>query len=128
MPSTRVLLYNLPPLLEDMLSSVLGTRSDLEIIRGGDADSTIIDAAVAAGARVIVVARSDPSDLASIDAYLARASNVSVVAIAVDGEQACTHAFRPTWKLIEDVSAEQILTAITTAAAETGDHSHARPG
>ncbi|MBR0820210.1 hypothetical protein [Bradyrhizobium liaoningense] len=120
MASTIVLLADLPPMLEDMVSSVLKGRSDLQVVRGTSKGSRLINSAIAAGAPVVVVARSDPADLASIDPYLAEASNVSVVAVALDGASACTHAFKPTRKPIDDVSAEQILSAITDAAAGRG--------
>jgi len=114
-----VLLADLPPMLEDMMSSVLKECSGLRVIRGA-ANATnngkLIDAAVAAGASVVVVARRDPTDLGSIDSYLANAANVSVVALALDGASACLHAFTPTGQRLDDVSAEQILRAIAGAA------------
>jgi hypothetical protein len=118
--STIVLLADLPPMLEDMVSRVLKGRSDLEVVRGSSTGSRVISSAVATGAPVVVVARSDPADLASIDPYLAEASNVSVVAVALDGASACTHEFKPTRQAIDDVSAEQILTAISDAATRRG--------
>jgi hypothetical protein len=116
LPLTTVLLADLPPMLEDMMSSVLAERSDVQVIRGTTNDRKLIDAAVAAGTPVVVVARRNPVDLVSIDPYLASAANVSVVALALDGTSACLHAFKPTGQRFEDVSAEQILTAIVGAA------------
>ena len=116
LPLTTVLLADLPPLLEDIMSSVLKERSDLRVIRGAMNDRKLINDAVVAGASVVVVARRNPVDLESIDPYLANAANVSVVALALDGTSACLHAFKPTGQLLEDVSAEQIFTAIEAAA------------
>jgi len=116
LPITTVLLADLPPMLEDMMSSVLKGRSDLRVIRGATNDRKLINDAAAAGASVVVVARRNPVDLESIDPYLANAANVSVVALALDGTSACLHAFKPTGQLLEDVSAEQIFTAIEAAA------------
>ncbi len=120
MASTIVLLADLPPMLEDMVSSVLKGRPDLQVVSGNSNGSRVISSAMAAGAPVVVVARSDPADLSSIDPYLAEAANVSVVAVALDGASACTHAFKPTQQPIDDVSAEQILTAIADAATGRG--------
>jgi DNA-binding NarL/FixJ family response regulator len=112
LPPTVVLLADLAPMLEDTMSSVLKERSDLRVIRGATNNREFVNAAVAAGASVVVVARRNPIDLQSIDPYLANAANVSMLALALDGTSACLHAFKPTGQRLEDVSAEQILTAI----------------
>jgi hypothetical protein len=116
LPLITVLLADLPPLIEDMMSSILKERPDLRVIRGTTNNCKLIDAAVAAGASVVVVARRNPVDRESIDPHLANAGNVSVVALALDGTSACLHAFKPTGQRLDDVSAEQILTAIAGAA------------
>jgi hypothetical protein len=112
LPLTTVLLADLPPMLEDMMSSVLKERSDLRVIRSATKNRKLIGAAVAAGASVVVVARRDPAALESIDPYLADAGTVSVVALALDGACACLHTFKPTKQQLDDVSTEQILAAI----------------
>ena len=119
MPLTTVLLADLPPMLEDMVSSVLRERSDLHVIRGATNGSRLVDAAVAAGASVVVVARRDPADLEAIDPYATKVVNVSVVALALDGTSACLHVLQPTEQRLEDVSAEQLL-ALIAGAAPTG--------
>ena len=115
--ATTVLLADLPPMLEDMVAGLLGGRAGIDVVRGEASGRDVIDAAVEAGAPVVVVARRNPSDLASIAPHLAKAANVSVVALASDGGSACLHAFRPTGQRFEDVSAEQIVDVITAAAA-----------
>ena len=117
MPLTTVLLADLPPMLEDMMSSVLKERSDLHVIRGATNGSRLVDAAVAAGASVVVVARRDPADLEAIDPYLTNVANVSVVALALDGTAACLHALQPTEQRVDDVSAEQLLALIAGATS-----------
>src|SRR5262245_46362578 len=103
-------------MLEDMMSNVLKERPDLRVIRGKTKNCKLVDAAVAAGATVVVVARRNSADLKSIDPYLANAENVSVVALALDGTSACLHSFKPTGQRLDDVSTEQILAAIADAA------------
>jgi DNA-binding NarL/FixJ family response regulator len=110
-----VLLADLPPMLEDMMSSVLKERSDLRVIRGATDGRKLIDAAVAAAAPVVVVARRNPADLEPIDPYLANAARISVVALALDGASACLHTFKPTSQRLDDVSTEQILRVIAGA-------------
>ena len=97
------------------MSSVLKERPDLRVIRGTTSSSKLIDAAVAAGASVVVVARRNPADIESIDPYMANATNVAVVALALDGTSACLHVLKPTGQRFDDVSAEQLLTVIAGA-------------
>ena len=98
------------------MSSVLKERSDLRVVRSATKNRKLIDAAVAAEASVVVVARRNPADLESIDPYLANAGNVSVVALALDGTSACLHAFKPAKQRLDDVSTEQILAVIAGTA------------
>jgi hypothetical protein len=116
--ATTVLLIGLPPLLEDMVSSVLADHFNIQKDRDARNGARIIEAAIEAGAPVVVVASRNPSDLSSIDPYLAKAATVSVVALALDGTSACVHAFNPGGLPMEDVSAEQIVTAIAAASGQ----------
>jgi hypothetical protein len=61
---------------------------------------------------------------------LAKAANVSVVAVALDARSACLHSFKPTGQNIEDVSVEQIYEAIASAAtpSEKTAEIHRNPG
>ncbi len=97
------------------MSNVLKGHFDLRITRGTKSGCTLLNEAVEAGARVLVVARENPSDLSSIDPYLANATQLSVVAIALDGASARLHAFQATGHSFEDVSADQIVAAIAGA-------------
>jgi len=98
------------------MSSVLRQRPALRVIRGTTNGGKLIDAATSVGASVVVVARRNPSDLEAVDPDLANAARISVVAIALDGTLACLHALEPTGERFEDVSAEQLLAAISGAA------------
>lgn len=104
-----------------MLSTVLKDRFDIEVIHGADDRSKLVDVAVVAGASVVVMSRLDPSNLTSIDPYLAKAAKVSIVALALDGASACLHTFTPSTEDLEEVSAERILAKIEAAAARRDD-------
>jgi hypothetical protein len=99
-----------------MVRSVLAGHFAVRMDHEAGTGCKLINAAVDAGAPVVVVARRNPADLSSIDPYLANAANVSVVAVALDGTSACLHAFKPARQNIEDVSADQIFTTIASAA------------
>jgi len=116
-----VLLADLPPMLEDMVSTVFRDRSDIEVIHGAEYGPKLIDVAVGAGAPFVVMSRHDPSNLASIDPYLANAAKVSIVALALDGASAFFHTFTPSKEDLEEVSAERILAKIESAAAKRND-------
>jgi hypothetical protein len=117
LPPTTILLADLPPMLEDLVSNVLKRHFDLRMSLGAKGGCSLLNEAVEAGSPVVVVAQANPSDLSSIDPCLANATQVSVVAIALDGASACLHAFRPIAQKLEDVSAEQIVRAIADAIA-----------
>lgn len=118
---TVVLLADLSPMLEDMVSTVLKDRSDIEVIRGANHDHRLIDIAIAAGAPLVVTSSHDPSNLASVDPYLANATRVSIVALALDGASAFFHTFTLSKKNLEEVSAEQILAKVKAAARKRDD-------
>lgn len=101
-----------------MVSTALKDRSDIEVIRGADYGHKSIDVAAAAGAPLVVMSRRDPSDLASIDPYLAKAAKVSIVVLAFDGASAFFHTFTPSKEDLEEVSAERILAKVESAAAK----------
>lgn len=117
MATTLVYLADLPPLLAKIVTTLIEGRDDLQVVQGGRGTEPV-GAAIAADAPVVVVARSDPADLAAIDPYLAKATRVSVIAVATDWGSACSHAFRPTSRRIEHVRPHDILAAIAAAAEE----------
>jgi hypothetical protein len=115
-----ILLADLPPMLEDVVSNVLRRHFDLRVTRAAKRAKrgcSLLNEAVEAGSSVVVVVQDNPADLSSFDPYLANAAQVSVVAIALDGSSACLHAFKPSSQKLEDVSAQQIVTAIADAVA-----------
>ena len=116
MAATTVLLADLPTMLEDMVTSVLEEQPDIKVIRGPAGGAGPIEAAVAAGAPVVIVARCDPADLAAIDPHLANATSASVIALSPDGSSACLHSFNVVRECFDDVSAQHILRAIAAAA------------
>ena len=113
MPLTTVLLNDLPPMLEAMISSILQPLPDIRVVRGSAHERGLISAAAEAGAQVVVVVRRDPMNLAEVDQRLAQAATLSIFALAPDGAWACSHKLRPEATLLEDFS---IVAALTAAA------------
>jgi hypothetical protein len=110
-----VLLADLPAMLEDLIVSLVENRHDLTVVRGSAADGDLVTAAAAAMAQVVVVTRNHPADLGDVDVRLARAANISIVALAPDGASACLHTLRDESAQYEDVSAEEIFSALAGA-------------
>jgi hypothetical protein len=117
LPLTTVILADLSPMLENVVSNVLKPHFDLRVIRRTSSGCALLNEAVEVGAPIVVVAQDDPSDLAAVSPCLANAARVSVVAIAPDGVSACLHTFKPVGRDLADVSAEQIVAAIADAVA-----------
>jgi len=104
-------------MLEDLIVSLLVNRHDLKVVRGSAADGDLVAAATAAHAQVVVVTRRDPGDLGDVDPRLARAADISIVALAPDGASACLHALRAEAAQLDDVSADEIFSALVASRA-----------
>jgi hypothetical protein len=113
LPLTTVLLNDLPPMLEDMISSLLQPLPDIRVVRGSAHERDLIAAAAEAGAQVVMVVRRDPMNLAEVDQRLAQAATFSIFALAPDGAWACSHKLRPEATRLEDFSIVAALTAAT---------------
>jgi predicted metal-dependent HD superfamily phosphohydrolase len=101
-------------MLEDLLVGLLESQPDLKVIRGAAAGD-LAAAASAAKAEVIVTAHREPADFDAIDSALARAANLSVLAIAPDGASAYLHKIRCETSRLDDVTAEEILRALVAS-------------
>ena len=121
MPPITVILADLPPMLEDLVSTVLKRHFDLRVSRAAKRGCRLLSEAVEVGSPVVVVVQDNPYDLSSFDPCLANATQVSVIAIALDGASACLHSFKPVVQKLEDVSAEQMVAAIADAIAGDRD-------
>jgi DNA-binding NarL/FixJ family response regulator len=121
---TPVLLADLPPLLEEMIASFLHDDGNFHVVRVKLGTQQLFEAAAKASASVIVVARSKPTDLSAIDARVAKALRTSVVALSTDGTSAVVHTFHTTKQLIEDVSTQQIISALIKANIPSAKMQH----
>jgi hypothetical protein len=118
MTVTTVLLADLPPMLEDIVSHLLQSRSDLRIVRGSAKGRGLAATAAAASARLVVVACSDPADLRTVDQDLAQAAALCVFALNEDGSLGCLHALRHATTRFDDLSGSQLMAALSLAASE----------
>jgi hypothetical protein len=87
MPMT-VLLADLPRLLDDVVSDVLEDAEGIRLLRNPRTDGDVAAAAADVDADVVVVAREDPADLASIDRHIADLAGRSILALAPGGHSA----------------------------------------
>jgi hypothetical protein len=120
MPDRTVLLADLSPLLGDIIAAYLAARSDVRVVRRSLAGQDLLAAAAAERARVVVLARRDPSDLSALDPALAQASAISVFALAENGAWACLHQLRPDITRFDDVSAATLASVALSAMGAGG--------
>jgi hypothetical protein len=114
MPNRTVLLADLSPLLGDIVTASLATRSDVQVVRRTLAGQDLLAAAVAESAQVVIVARCDPSDLDALDPAFTRAATISVLALAENGAWACLHQLRPDMSRFDDISAATLASVALT--------------
>jgi hypothetical protein len=120
MESTPVLLADMPPMLEDIVTSVLERCGRIRVERAaGQGD--LLRAAGAAGAKIAIVVCDRPGDLASIDARLASAAGAVVLALARDGGSACLHVFASAAEPLQELSPDTMLAALTAVLPPGGE-------
>jgi len=114
----RVALVSMRPKLRDILTDVVAREQDMELIHcqiGSDADLA------AAQPNVLVCEIGNPLD-GRLPARLLRAVPRSrVLVIADTGDRAALYELRPTRKVLQDVSIEQVIDAIRFGLGQAGD-------
>jgi hypothetical protein len=106
-------------MLEDIVTSVLRRFGDIRIERGSGRGD-LLAAAEAVGARIVVIACSNPADLATADRRLATAAGLVVLALARNGGSACLHLVASAAQPLDDVSPDGVLAALTAALPASG--------
>jgi hypothetical protein len=119
LPSTTVLLFDLPALLGDILADALGDNPDFRVVRSPADVAGPMAVARRDGASVVIVASGEAEDLATIDPALCQTAAISMLALGDGGTRACLHTFRAHTAPVSDVSIAEVM-AILTAVAERG--------
>jgi len=110
---TTVLLTDVPQMLRNVLTDLLGSRPDFKVVRGSLADG-LAAAALRAKADIAIVESRDAADPAAIDAGLV--ANLAILAISRDGSSAYLHKIQCETSRVEDVSPNGILNALASSA------------
>jgi DNA-binding transcriptional LysR family regulator len=114
MTSKTILLTDLPPFLAAILEEALSRHPDVTIVRG-DAREGLVSALTAGRADAVVVTRRAPPAREAGDA--ARITNLSVVAIAPDGQSASIHRIRAETQILADVTPQGLVAALVGGGA-----------
>jgi hypothetical protein len=107
-----VLLADLPRLLDDIVSGVLGDTEGIRLVRNPRTGGNLASAALGVGADVVVVARVDPGDLASIDQHLAALTGRSLLALAPTSDSAWLYCCRCEAMQLPELSTTSLREAV----------------
>ena len=118
MTVTTVLLADLPPMLEDIVSHLLQSRPDLRVVRGSAKPGGLVAAAAGADAQLVIVSCADPADLRTVDHEVAGAASLTVFALNEEGSLGCLHALRCATTRFDDLAGSQLMAALSIVAPE----------
>ena len=113
MPTTRVLIFSMPRLLEDILSSFFRDDEAVTIVRCTRAVSSIAEAATLTEADVVIAVEQDAGPGAVSD-LLRRLPHAQALAVADDARTGTVYELEPRHRRIE-LSSESVRSTIQQA-------------
>jgi hypothetical protein len=114
-PQTRVLIFSMPRLLNEILGSVLRDDADVTVIQAPVGFGSLADAATLARADVVIAAEHDSSP-AEVSALLEDYPHAHVLTVADDGRSGVLYELLPHRRVICDLSVDSVRWAIRHAA------------
>jgi hypothetical protein len=118
--STAVLLFDLPVLLDDILTEALGDYPEVRVVRSPADQAGPLAVARRDGASVVIVAAGDAEDLAAIDPPLCQTTAISLLALDGGGSRACLHTVQTRANAVGDVSIAEVMEIVAAAALRQG--------
>jgi hypothetical protein len=110
-PKTRVLIFAMPRLLDDILESVFEADPAVTVVRWPDESSSVGDAAAATEADVVLVG-GRRAGTHEVDDLLHRVPHVRALAVAEDARTAVLYELRPDRRLLGELSPAAVLSAV----------------
>ncbi len=114
MPETRVLIFAMPRLLDDILESVFADDPDVTVVRCSDNVASVADAVVMTDADV-VIAQDRDANTAEVDALLRRTPHAQALTVADDARTAVLYELRPRRRLLGELSPHAVRSAVRDA-------------
>ncbi len=116
MTRIRILLAELPRMLQEIVQTVVAAQPDLEIAGTVDHRDLLPEAVSRTGAEVVIVGLTRGETAEGYDTLLFAHPQVKLFAVAADGRRAFLYELRPRSVPLGDVSPEELVAAIRSAA------------
>jgi len=113
----RVVLGNMPRLMNDVIAAAIKGNTATELVGRVDDRATALDVARTVRADVVILAEPSASE-PSIEGSLLAQAPAAVVAIGRDGQHAALYALRPHRTAIDSASVDDIVAAIRQTAID----------
>lgn len=107
----RVLLMSMPQLLSDMITGIIGSCRDMELVGDAPVRGEMLPAAVAMRADVIILREENVSTEDCAQALYQR-PRLKILVISYDGRRGSLYELRPCVAAIKEISAESLIAAI----------------
>jgi len=120
-PTTRVVLGALPPLLRDIVRATLNRDADIEIATEVDRSADIVPAVDRNDAHVAIVgvAASEWAALSDLlRTLLAKHADLTIIALASDARSGYVYRLEPRGIVIDDISPNSLVKAIRSGAED----------
>jgi DNA-binding NarL/FixJ family response regulator len=112
----RILLVEMPRMLQDVVGSILGVEPDLCIVAQGVAAAAVVERVEHERPDVVVLWVETGSPPAMCEDLLGRFPQLAVVALEDRGERGSIYVMRPMRFRVEEISRTELVTAIRRAA------------
>ncbi len=112
---TRVLLWDMPAMMRDIILQVLERESDLQVAVPAEKTSTLLDASKKYMPDIIVTSLGEDGADTTYRNLLLECPRVKVLDVRSDGRNGYLYALRPERKLLGEISPESLVIAIRKA-------------
>jgi DNA-binding NarL/FixJ family response regulator len=113
----RVLIGNLPGVLAEVVSRLLESEADIEVVGRSRDDSTLLDDARGSRPHVVILSLADAELPRVGEALLSNEPRLRVLGVVADDGRGFLYEMRPHRSPLGDLSPSALVTALRSAAA-----------
>lgn len=124
----RVLLAQMPPMLQDIVKDAVTHEPDVEVVGALAVREQFLPVLERVGVDVLVVAAPQADDAEIPERVWEKWPHIKVLMIATGGRSAVLHALRPHRILLGDVSPQRLIEAIRDDPTVCGDSAEGAKG